>query len=139
MRFLITLVFIFLKNCWYDFTGQYLRECVTLSGRLVGWGRGGGGGGVWGRGRSNCQNCFATLLGVNSFLLEQNPSSEWLGVQIRRHGHRSCLPSQKWQKLYQVNLVSLKCCCVEVLRPSQPNGVMSSAVSLPNHTFTGQA
>ena len=29
--------------------------------------------------------------------------------------------------------------CVEVLRPSQPNGVMSIAVSLPNHTFTGQA
>ena len=29
--------------------------------------------------------------------------------------------------------------CVEVLRPSQPNGVMSGAVSLPNHTFTGQA
>ena len=28
---------------------------------------------------------------------------------------------------------------VEVLRPSQPNGVMLSAVSLPNHTFTGQA
>ena len=29
--------------------------------------------------------------------------------------------------------------CVDVLRPSQPNGVMSSAVSLPYHTFTGQA
>ena len=29
--------------------------------------------------------------------------------------------------------------CVGVLWPSQPNGVMSSAVSLPNHTFTGQA
>ena len=29
--------------------------------------------------------------------------------------------------------------CVEVLRPSQPNGVMSSAVSLLNHTFIGQA
>ena len=29
--------------------------------------------------------------------------------------------------------------CVEVLRPSQPNGVMLSAVSLPNYTFTGQA
>ena len=28
--------------------------------------------------------------------------------------------------------------CVEVLRPGQPNGVMLSAVSLPNHTFTGQ-
>ena len=30
-------------------------------------------------------------------------------------------------------------CCVGVLRPSQPNGVMCIAVSLPNHTFTGQA
>ena len=29
--------------------------------------------------------------------------------------------------------------CVELLQPSQPNGVMSSAVSLPNHMFTGQA
>ena len=29
--------------------------------------------------------------------------------------------------------------CVAVLRPSQPNGVMSSAASLPNHSFTGQA
>ena len=29
--------------------------------------------------------------------------------------------------------------CVEVLRPSQPNGVMPSAVILPNHAFTGQA
>ena len=29
--------------------------------------------------------------------------------------------------------------CVEVLRPIQPNGVMSSAISLPNHTFIGQA
>ena len=29
--------------------------------------------------------------------------------------------------------------CVKVLRPSQPNGVMLSTVSLPNHTFTGQA
>ena len=29
--------------------------------------------------------------------------------------------------------------CVGVLRPGQPSGVMSSAVSLPNHTFTGQA
>ena len=28
---------------------------------------------------------------------------------------------------------------VEVLRPSQHSGVMSSAVSLPNHTLTAQA
>ena len=31
------------------------------------------------------------------------------------------------------------CVCAEVLWPSQPNGVMSSIVSLPNHTFIGQA
>ena len=29
--------------------------------------------------------------------------------------------------------------CVEVLQSSQPNGVLSSVVSLPNHKFTGQA
>ena len=29
--------------------------------------------------------------------------------------------------------------CFEVLRPSQPNGVMLSTVSLPSHMFTGQA
>ena len=29
--------------------------------------------------------------------------------------------------------------CDEVLWPSQPNGIMSSAVSLPNHTYTGQS
>ena len=28
--------------------------------------------------------------------------------------------------------------CVEVLRPSQPNGGISCAVSFPNHTYTGQ-
>ena len=36
-------------------------------------------------------------------------------------------------------MVDVKIVCVEVLRPSQPYGVMSSTVSLPNHTFTRQA
>ena len=42
-------------------------------------------------------------------------------------------------KLNVNNMNEILFACVEVLRPSQPNGVMSSAVSLPNHTFTGQA
>ena len=42
-------------------------------------------------------------------------------------------------RVMQNETESFVCVCVEVLRPSQPNGVMSSAVSLPNHTFTGQA
>ena len=44
--------------------------------------------------------------------------------------------------VHNIVSVNIRChffVCVEVLRPSQPNGVMSSAVSLPNHTFTGQA
>ena len=43
------------------------------------------------------------------------------------------------QGLVVVGLIFEEIVCVEVLQPSQPNGVMSSAVSLPNHTFTGQA
>ena len=47
-----------------------------------------------------------------------------------------------WDEYHTVCSVSylnrMSFVCVEVLRPSQPNGVMSSAVSLPNHTFTGQ-
>ena len=35
-------------------------------------------------------------------------------------------------------VVSVMFVCVVVLQPSQPNGDMSSAVSLANHTFTGQ-
>ena len=47
-----------------------------------------------------------------------------------------------WSILLQFNSLSDTSdlfVCVEVLRPGQPNGVMSSVVSLPNHTFTGQA
>ena len=49
------------------------------------------------------------------------------------------------KKVFMLSLVLIRTICeqefvcVEVLRPSQPNGVMLSAVSLPNHTFTGQA
>ena len=49
--------------------------------------------------------------------------------KIRKFLPNTCIPI----------IISLNFVCVEVLRPSQPNGVMSSAVSLPNHTFTGQA
>ena len=49
------------------------------------------------------------------------------------------------KKVFMLSLVLIRTICeqefvgVEVLRPSQPNGVMLSAVSLPNHMFTGQA
>ena len=41
--------------------------------------------------------------------------------------------------LYLTNISQESNVCVQVLRPSQPYGVMLSAVSLPNHTFTLQA
>ena len=40
----------------------------------------------------------------------------------------------KWE-IIQISLFV----CVEALRPSQPNGVMSNMVSFPNHMFIGQA
>ena len=43
-----------------------------------------------------------------------------------------------WQ-LFWFYLVNILFVYVEVLRPCQPNEIMSSAVSLPGHTFTGQA
>ena len=46
---------------------------------------------------------------------------------------------EKLLTFFQKNTCELDIVCVEVLRPSQPNGVMSRTVSLPNHTFTGQA
>ena len=48
----------------------------------------------------------------------------------------SGLPLRKEAKISDQGIYFV---CVEVLQPSQPNGVISSAVSLPNHTFTGQA
>ena len=52
-------------------------------------------------------------------------------------------PKMTWKQLTERDCrewkLSAMFVCVEVLRPSQPNGVMSSMVSLPNHTFTGQA
>ena len=44
-----------------------------------------------------------------------------------------------WTRHFLLAYTEVFFVCVEVLWPSQPSGVMSSAVSLPNHTFTGQA
>ena len=54
-------------------------------------------------------------------------------LNIKTTGLGGLNPSSE-NKLTKSWLVS-----VEVIWPSQPNGVMLSAVSLPNHTFTGQA
>ena len=55
--------------------------------------------------------------------------------------------SQRFIRIYLLLFVYIYACasfnrlfvCVEVLLPIQPNGVMLSAISLPKHTFTGQA
>ena len=55
------------------------------------------------------------------------------GISIR-HGNNKNYTDTPFIRNGQILFV-----CVEVLRASQPNGVMSSAVSLPNHIFTEQA
>ena len=61
----------------------------------------------------------------------------FIGISAEFYG----LSHKKYMEmLYPTNLtLFVLFVCVEVLWPSQPNGVMSSAISLPNHTFTGQA
>ena len=60
------------------------------------------------------------------------------------------MSSEIWRREYNNSYVTFHICrsllhleslfvCVEVLRPSQPNGVMSSAVSFPDTHVTGQA
>ena len=49
---------------------------------------------------------------------------------------RTFQQTEEWK---DENYIPMTYLFVEVLQPSQPNGVMLSAVSLPNHTFTGQA
>ena len=51
-------------------------------------------------------------------------------VGVIRQNHRAIK--------YRSHNSKIRLVCVEVLRPSQPNGVTSSVVNLPNHTFTGQ-
>ena len=41
--------------------------------------------------------------------------------------------------LLDLNLGAVLFVWVDVLQPSQPNGVMLNVVNLPNHTFIGQA
>ena len=51
--------------------------------------------------------------------------------KLRCHAHFKFSANQiTWSRCWFV--------CVEVLWPSQPNGVMSSMAYLPDHTFTGQ-
>ena len=64
--------------------------------------------------------------------------SNWVDPDEMAHYEPSRLDLCCLQKLIIIACGS-EFVCVEVLRPSQPNGVMLSAVSLPNHTFTGQA
>ena len=71
------------------------------------------------------------LLTADHEVLSSNPTAGEIQIMILR-----CFNAQPFT-------ITLHCLCifvcVEVLRPSQLNGVMLSAVSLPNHTFTGQA
>ena len=63
----------------------------------------------------------------------QRTRIEWHKVTIQSS------PVSKTERTHEARQVLMCLFCVELLRSSQPNGVMSSAASLPNHTFTGQA
>ena len=59
-----------------------------------------------------------------------------IGVKI---SHKLCQNTEF--NIFKKHMLWIFVClfvCVEVLRHSQPNGVMSSAISLHNHTFTSR-
>ena len=76
---------------------------------------------------------------IHSFFLKKNTKHGGAPSFVYRNFALS-LPREvqdvAWEQIH-INTV-LRFVCVEVLRPSQPNGVTSSVVCLPNHTFTGQ-
>ena len=82
--------------------------------------------------RNGAKHTDLTLLMPTIMLM--TPSESDPNKYVRMHHRKLC--STKWKPMQCLIRVFV---CVEVLRPSQPNEVMSSAVSLPNHTFTGQA
>ena len=62
-------------------------------------------------------------------------------LQERDNGSHKAYRVMYWRLYVDDTAITGVCLfvCIEVLRPSQPDGVMLSAVSLPNHAFTGQA
>ena len=81
--------------------------------------------------KKNIFNCPLQFFFFFFFFLPSLVSQILFYEKIRRKKYLNMLYAEK--------ILPRVLICVEVLRPSQPNGVMSSAVSLPNHTFTGQA
>ena len=62
------------------------------------------------------------------------------GVSTYKQHWKKCLEMLKYEYFDRYFIIlMIRFVCVKVLRPSQPSRVMSSAVNLPNHTFTGQA
>ena len=79
-------------------------------------------------------------LGINGLMMPRKIQSNPDGSNT--DGSFTIVDSNSFFSPYEILPIAQKnkyFVCVEVLRPSQSNGVMSSAVSLPSHTFTGQA
>ena len=91
------------------------------------------------KGENDCRKYF--MINLHERMLPTSvgvePVTSWSPVGRRIQMSHRGLYSKANQVIY--SSLPILFVCVEVLRPSQPNGVMSSVVSLPNHTFTGQA
>ena len=69
-------------------------------------------------------------------------STSYKNLNLSLTGSHTYNVQNKYLLMHNLNTICPNICwfvCVEVLRPSQPNRVMLTTVSLPNHMFTGQA
>ena len=80
----------------------------------------------------DCHSLLYGTLGINESTCQ---SSNLITIIMKSFD--IALSSFKWMLIWVTHIWTIV--FVEVLRPNQPNRVMSSMDSLPNHTFTGQA
>ena len=77
-------------------------------------------------------------LGVGSGVLT-GPCLGWICKMVKRKRNLALATVLSFFLNMLIYISTCLFVCVEVLQPGLPNGAMLRAVSLPNHTFTGQA
>ena len=109
---------------------------------IVTWGVGAGWGGFWFKfslRHNTARNQKLQVTGQDYIFSWIKTNVSWRKKGRKKISGQPSIWPQGYKTFFMLNSAEHEFVCVEVLRPSQPNGVMSSAVSLPNHTFTGQA
>ena len=81
---------------------------------------------------------FIVFLNSANLICRGTDISKYSRESLELQDNESQLYFPIFQEIFLSKTSSICLVCVEVLQPSQPNGVILSAISLLNHTFNGQ-